>query len=145
MAWARATAAGTVRAGALIAAVCLSTGPVRAADTCWTHNGSLMRLVSDGTARRFVYERPRPGLEAIGVRRGTVLFRGERRGGTYTGLARQFSTECPGEATDYVAEGPVSAGERRIVLTGRRELYRRCRPTDRFVEDVLVFTYARRC
>ncbi|MBL6431718.1 MAG: hypothetical protein HPM95_13425 [Alphaproteobacteria bacterium] len=37
-----------------------STATPANADSCWTHNGSLMRLKADGNRRWFLYEAPRP-------------------------------------------------------------------------------------
>lgn len=130
----------------MVAALALSlTGAPALADSCWMHNGSLVRLVSAGDVRTFLYETPRPGLRKIGVKRGTVLFKGKRHGQTYSGIARMFSTECARAVTEYSVEGPVSADQTRIVLSGWRELYRACAPTDQPVEDRLVFTYAHKC
>jgi len=130
---------------AAFAALTAFAAPAAAQQSCWMHNGSLVRMLAAGDARKILYEEPRPGLKAIGVKRGTVLFTGERRGNSYSGLARMFSTECPGAVTQYAVEGKVTSGQTRIVLRGRRELYRHCAPTDRFVEDTLVFTYVRKC
>lgn len=137
------------RMAALIGIAALVCGaPAEAGQTvptCWMHNGSLMRLTSTGDARTFTYEEPRAGLREIGVKRGMVLFKGVRKGRTLSGFARIFSTECPGERTEYLVEGRIFASQTRIVLTGRRELYRRCAPIDRFVKDTLVFTYVGKC
>ncbi|WP_238120874.1 MULTISPECIES: hypothetical protein [unclassified Xanthobacter] len=134
-----------MRRGMVMVAALLLSGAPALADSCWMHNGSLVRLVAAGDARSFVYEVPRPGLREIGVKRGTLLFKGKRHGRTYSGIARMFSTECPGAVTEYAVEGPVSGDQTRIVLSGWREVYRACVPTDQPVEDRLVFTYARRC
>lgn len=134
-----------VAAAMIACAFGLAASPAVAGQTCWMHNGSLVRMLAEGNARKILYEEPRPGLRKIGVTRGTVLFTGERKGRSYSGIARMFSTECPGAITEYVVEGRASDRQARIVLTGRRELYRHCAPTDRFVEDTLVFTYVRAC
>jgi hypothetical protein len=116
-----------------------------AADSCWMHNGSLMRLQADGAARWFSYETPRAGIAAVGVRRGTLLFNGRNDGGWYSGLARVFSSACPGEPLEYYVEGPVSDGQRRVTLRGTREVHRNCQPTGDIASDVLVFTYSHQC
>jgi hypothetical protein len=46
----------------------------------WNHNGSVMRLIASGAERKFVYEVPREGLSAIGVTKGTLLFKGKKVG-----------------------------------------------------------------
>ncbi len=108
------------------------------ADSYWDHNGSLMRLVSDGQGRAFYYEDPRPGLA---VRRGTLLFNGRREGGRYVGTARVFSKYCS-QPLEYRVEGYVARGGAAVILTGRRPVHRRCRPTGAYKTDRLVFTYS---
>jgi tetratricopeptide (TPR) repeat protein/uncharacterized protein YgiM (DUF1202 family) len=87
-------------------------GPTR-----WNHNGSTMKLVAKGTRRRFYYERPRKGIRASGVRRGTLLFDGVREGFTYSGTARIFNSRC-GTKT-YAVSGSVSDDEETVTLLGR--------------------------
>lgn len=87
-------------------------GPTR-----WNHNGSTMKLVAKGTRRRFYYERPRKGIRASGVRRGTLLFDGVREGFTYSGTARIFNSRC-GTKT-YAVSGSVSDDEESVTLLGR--------------------------
>ena len=113
-----------------------------AADSCWWHNGSLMRLKARGNDRWFYYEQPRAGLA---VRRGTLLFNGRKQGNWYVGTARVFSKYCPGSPQPYHVEGPVAANQLRVTVQGDREVHNRCRPTGRWTSDTLVFTYAYRC
>ncbi|WP_218916367.1 MULTISPECIES: hypothetical protein [Eikenella] len=109
------------------------------ADSFWLHNGSVMRLQAEGNARVFSYENPTARMRGAGVKSGTVLFEGQRRGNRYTGQARVFSSNC-GELVYNVSGNVVT--ERRVVLTGTREQYNAsCQPTGRFVTDRLVFTY----
>lgn len=115
------------------------------ADSCWNHNGSLMRLIASGDSRTFIYEVPRSGLASIGVRRGDVLFTGHATGTSYEGIARIFSTECPGETTQYGVSGPILPGEKQVILYGSRQTYRKCESTDRRVQDKLIFNYSHRC
>ena len=137
------------RASMLVAAPVLCLAAIvpapAAADSCWTHNGSLMRLEARGTERWFTYERPRRALRASGVRPGTLLFDGRKRGNTYTGTARVFSKHCPGNPLQYQVSGPVSRGQTRVTLYGDREIHQRCQPTGRYREDVLVFDYSHQC
>ena len=67
------------------------TAPSANADSCWNHNGSLMRLKASGDQRWMYYEAPREVLRRAGVKRGTLLFDGWKRGNSYTGSARRFS------------------------------------------------------
>lgn len=113
-----------------------------AADSCWWHNGSLMRLQASGNNRWFYYEQPRPGL-AVG--RGTLLFNGRKQGNWYSGTARVFSKYCPGSPQPYHVEGPVAQNQLRVTVKGDREIHKRCRPTGRWTSDTLVFTYAYQC
>lgn len=112
------------------------------ADSCWWHNGSLMRLKARGNQRWFYYECPRAGLS---VGRGTLLFNGRKQGDWYVGTSRVFSRYCPGAPLAYHVEGPVAASQTKVTVYGTRQVHNRCRPTGRYVEDRLVFTYARRC
>lgn len=129
---------------AATALFCLASGGAFA-DSCWLHNGSLMRLKASGDSRAFYYEDPRPGLARIGVRPGTLLFRGVTTGASYIGEARVFSTECPGEATTYEVRGPVSPSQTQVTLRGSRPIFQGCAPTGRFTTDTLVFTYDSQC
>ncbi len=124
--------------------VALGAGAARA-DSCWDHNGSLMRLQAQGNQRWFTYEDPKPSLRNAGVRRGTLLFNGTKRGDWYEGLARVFSRHCPGNPLEYWVEGPVHANPLRVVVRGTRESQRQCRPTGQMRTDELVFTYRYNC
>lgn len=119
----------------------LPTGQA-SADSCWWHNGSLMRLVAQGNNRWFYYEQPRSGL-AVGP--GTLLFNGKKQGNWYVGTARVFSKYCPGSPLPYHVEGPVATNQLKVTVQGNREVQNRCRPTGRWTTDTLVFTYAYRC
>lgn len=130
-------------AAPLLAGAVLS--PVAAfADSCWDHNGSLMRLKAAGNQRAFYYEVPRRGMAEQGVRPGTLLFNGVKRGDWYSGTARVFSGACPG-ALEYAVEGPVNQNQTRVTVHGTREIYRQCQPTGRYTTDTLVFTYSHQC
>ncbi len=115
------------------------------ADSCWNHNGSLMRLQASGNQRWFYYERPKAQQRNAGVMRGTLLFNGRKDGNWYSGTARVFSKYCPGSPLEYFVEGPVRADQLKVTVTGTREVYNRCQPTGRFTTDTLVFTYVRQC
>lgn len=132
------------RAALALAALAAGAAPA-AADSCWTHNGSLMRLGANGEKRAFAYEIPRKALAGIGVKPGDTLFWGTTDGKSYRGEARVFSIECPGEKTIYAVSGPITQGGTRVTLTGQRRVYRACAPTGEFVTDRLVFQYARQC
>ena len=116
-----------------------------AADSCWDHNGSLMRLVAEGDKRWLYYENPRSVLRKAGVRGGTLLFDGVKNGNWYSGAARVFSKHCPGQPLEYFVEGPVRADQLQVTVSGVRQVYSQCRPTGRSKTDTLVFTYSHRC
>ena len=115
------------------------------ADSCWDHNGSVMRLKASGNNRWFYYERPRQVLRNAGVRRGTLLFNGRKSGNWYSGIARRFSKFCPGSPLEYYVEGPVAPSQTKVTVRGTRNVHRRCQPTGAVATDVLVFTYLRQC
>ncbi|MEP3277665.1 MAG: hypothetical protein ABJN26_28890 [Stappiaceae bacterium] len=115
------------------------------ADSCWDHNGSLMRLVAEGNQRSFYYEAPKPSLRGSGIAEGTLLFNGVKNGSRYAGTARRFSKYCPGSPLEYYVEGPVRSDQTKVTMRGPYETQRRCRPTGAIREDILIFTYKFRC
>lgn len=115
------------------------------ADSCWDHNGSVMRLKAQGDQRWFYYETPRQALWASGVRQGTLLFDGWKDGNSYGGNARRFSKYCPNDPLVYSVDGPVRSDQLQVTLRGRREVQRQCVPTGKWANDVLVFTYLYNC
>jgi hypothetical protein len=105
--------------------------------THWDHNGSRMALHSAGSARRFLYVKPRPGMVRAGAKPGDAVFEGEREGQIYRGTAFIFSPRCG--RLPYAVTGSVAAGERRVVLEGRApRLDDRCRVVGQRA-DTLVF------
>jgi hypothetical protein len=92
-------------------------GPASGGGTIWTHNGSVMRLESSASERRFVYAIPRRGMLDAGAKSGDVVFEGRRDGTTYSGTAYIFNKSCGRVA--YRVAGSVAANERRIVLEGQ--------------------------
>lgn len=140
----RAVSAFAIGFGISSAAFMLSAPSAQAA-SCWDHNGSLMRLEASGNARTFVYVQPRAVLRRAGVRRGTVLFNGRKRGNSYVGTARRYSKFCPGSPLNYGVSGPISNGQTKVTVRGERPVHRRCSPTGDIAYDTLVFTYSHRC
>jgi hypothetical protein len=74
----------------------------------WGHNGSVMRLrhqsIADGsTDVEIVYDRPKIELQKIGIRPGSILFKGKLSGGTLSGRARLTSNRCG--LIEYDVEG----------------------------------------
>lgn len=131
---------------ALIAVSAIVLMPQRAAaDSCWDHNGSLMRLEASGNQRWFYYEIPREALRSAGVTEGTLLFNGRKDGNWYSGTARRFSRYCPTTPLEYFVEGPVREDQLQVTVRGTREVHRQCQPTGKLADDTLIFTYIRNC
>lgn len=129
---------------ALVLALWVLPAPA-AADSCWTHNGSMMRLQAQGANRWFSYENPRQGLRGSGVGRGTLLFNGQKNGEWYSGTSRVFSSACLGAPLEYYVEGPVLQNPLRVVLRGTREVHQNCVFTGDVTYDELVFVYSHQC
>ena len=89
----------------VLAAIIAFASPTRGGKSIWTHNGSTLRWVSSGEDRWMYYLQPRPGLAAIGVQPGTLLFQGQRIGNILSGTAYVFSENCP--PTPYRVEGVI--------------------------------------
>jgi hypothetical protein len=133
-----------MRIVSLVFACLLGTQAV--ADSCWDHNGSLMRLTDQGNNRWFSYETtPHSWQWPAGIRPGTLLFNGSKNGEWYSGTARVFSRHCPGQALEYSVQGPVLQNPLRVQVTGNRQIYEYCQPTGRWTTDTLVFTYRYNC
>jgi hypothetical protein len=128
---------------AILALALLVPSPA-GADSFWNHNGSVMRLRADGSTRTFLYEQPRPGIAAEGVRRGTVLFQGTITGdsGHYSGTALIFSARCGNRP--YQVDGQLGNDGYVIRLNGRapRVNQSTCQPNG-FKDDKLVFEFIR--
>ena len=132
--------------GALMILAVGAADPVPArADSCWSHNGSVMRLTANGSQRSFYYENPRAGIQAVGIKPGTLLFNGTNSGDFYSGTARVFSKGCA--PLEYAVKGPVTRPNGQIVITmkGKRKVWKNCNPTKKKANDTLVFTYVGNC
>ena len=91
---------------ALAMAVPLGIGSAAAGDF-YSHNGSTMELFSNGNSVSIVYANPKSSLRRLGVRPGTVLFRGRYSGRGPTGTAYVFRSGC--RPAGYNVEGPITA------------------------------------
>lgn len=92
----------------LVALAALLPLTARAETYFYDHNGSQMRVNVEGSVVRIVYERPRPGLESVGVRPGTLLFDGKFANDYLEGMSRVFNANC-GEV-DYFVYGDFKPG-----------------------------------
>jgi hypothetical protein len=104
----------------------------------WSHNGSSIVLVADGPGRRFYYDNPRTGMLSLGVRNGTLLFEGVRRGDSYQGTAYVFSSGCQPMA--FPVTGTVLPGDKEVVLSGNAPKRQKCQVVGRN-EATLRFTF----
>jgi hypothetical protein len=103
----------------------------------WDHNGSVVSLIAQGSAREFHYKEPRPGVLETGARPGSLLFRGKVVNGQYAGAAFMFDRRC-GQIS-YAVSGPILDNDQLVVLTGEAPLLgAKCRVQGYFTE-VLEF------
>jgi hypothetical protein len=135
-----------MRAELTVAAIALvSTGAVASAQaqtqtasaepTIWDHNGSVVYLVANGQSREFHYQKPRAGMLDVGVRPGSLLFRGEIDNGQYSGTAYIFSPHCG--QIPFQVKGPALDNDERIMLTGQApRLGRNCRANESFTSNL---------
>lgn len=94
--------------------------------TIWSHNGSVMYLVANGSSREFYYEKPLPEMLKAGARPGSLLFRGEVNNGQYSGTAYIFNPRCGQMA--FRVRGAILDNDERIVLMGQApRLGRNCK------------------
>ena len=126
----------------VVIGVSFATEKPARADSCWNHNGSIMRLKAEGQKRWFYYEKPRAGLA---VKKGILLFNGTNKGGVYSGLSRVFSKFCPSAPLEYFVEGSVSNNQTRVTMRGTRNVHKKCEPTGDVASDELVFNYSHKC
>jgi hypothetical protein len=131
----------TVAAIALVAVVVVALGAIKEGfctsaqaqtqtaspePTVWDHDGSVMYLVANGPSREFYYQKPRTGMVEVGVRPGSLLFRGEIENGQYSGTAYIFNLHCG--QIPYQVKGPILDNDERIVLIGQApRIGRNCR------------------
>jgi hypothetical protein len=71
--------------------------------TRWMHNNSLVTLNEADHTLEIDYETPRPGMMAVGVRQGTMLFFGTRTGAEIEGIA-YISTTTVGRSDTKCGE-----------------------------------------
>lgn len=122
-----------------ICAVVLGVSSPGQADSLWSHNNSLMRLVETNNSIEIFYEQPRKELQERGVRPGTLLYRGAVMNGMVSGTARAYLTECK-NPIEFELTGTISP-QRLIALKGQRPLTLDCKPTARTTDENLTFLY----
>ncbi|THD68136.1 MAG: hypothetical protein E7813_11585 [Bradyrhizobium sp.] len=112
---------------------------LKSVEPLWSHNGSVVRLIANGADRRFVYESPKNGLAAVGVGKGTLLFKGRRSGNSYSGDAYIFSHCRP---IAYKVSGAVSSDDRQVTMFGRAPIVNESCAVTSYRDDTLVFSFA---
>ena len=120
---AAALLATTMMLGAGSASAQSSFGP----GVYWGHNGSSMSITKSGPNLRIVYDSPRTGIRNQGVRRGTVLFRGQMHGNRIRGTAYTFKRGC--QPASYNVSGRHfinEGGYGTIVLSGAAPIREGC-------------------
>jgi hypothetical protein len=108
-------------------------------DSTWNHNGSVMRVTTQGNKIVVAYDQPRQGMINEGVRSGTVLFDGRRNGNKLSGTAYVFDRRCG--PISYSEDGEVN-GERQFLLSGQRvptQLNADCKVVDYRVDPSVFF------
>jgi hypothetical protein len=84
----------------------------------WNHNGSKMKLVAQGSSRKFYYSDPRPEIVDAGAKPGFLLFEGKSINGRYIGKAYLVNRRC-GQIS-YNVSGPILDDYRRVELEGQK-------------------------
>jgi peptidyl-prolyl cis-trans isomerase C len=105
----------------------------------WRHDGSLMKLYADGERIVLQFEKPREGLDASGIKPGTQLFHGTRRGKTYSGEAITFSPQCG--ARKFPVTGQAAADGNSFKVLGMRPVLAAGCNVANERSEVLVFEY----
>jgi hypothetical protein len=114
------------------------TQSATSARSFWSHSGSVVYLVANGSSREFYYDQPRSGMLEAGARPGSLLFRGQSIKGAYVGTAYIFNRRCG--QFPYEVSGPILDNYERVVLQGQApRVGADCRIWG-YVNDTLEFT-----
>jgi hypothetical protein len=105
----------------------------------WAHNRSIVHMTEDGTRRQIYYDDPRPGLQGVGVKKGTLLFDGVVDGTTLSGTAFVFAKDC--DPLPFTVRGKLTSDGKRITLNGKApRIGTQCRTVgDKQEELIFVF------
>lgn len=106
----------------------------------WCHNGSLMGLVEDGAARKFVYYKPRNDDLVLSVKGDPVLVEAGVSDAKWSGKARHYSGRCGNRQFDVA--GAASADGKSLQISGKRDSFtgKTCDDVSKVTEN-LAFTY----
>ena len=105
----------------------------------WEQNGSIVRLIPNGATRKLYYEVPRAELTAMGVKPGTLLFDGIKKGNSYSGTAYAFTNLC--QPKDYPVSGAISEDEKQVTLRGKMPEFGDGCKVAKYRDALLVFTF----
>jgi hypothetical protein len=83
----------------------------------WAHNRSMVYMTEDGTRRQIYYDDPRPGLQQVGVKKGTLLFEGVVDGTILSGTAFVFAKNC--DPLPFPVKGKLTRDGKSITLNGK--------------------------
>jgi hypothetical protein len=120
----------------------LGLQPAAASDCArdlYDHNGSLMEIeFCDGGSVVIEYVEPRPGIAKVGVKSGTLLFKGSQAGGgKVSGEATIFDAKCGPMAYPVAGEAEGDA----LILKGAAPIRGSDCKVKRYREDELVFAW----
>lgn len=111
----------------------------------YEHNGSVMHWFEAGDEITITYDRPRAGLQKVGIKPGSVLFKGHYEGSGVFGEAFAFKAGC--EPAPYSVMGYEAGGSEIVTLRGPgpKRVTKGCRVTGYSVDSPhaeLVFNYS---
>ena len=114
----------------------VGTTAANAVAVLFSHNNSTMKFVPEGDTVRVVYDKPRSGLEGLGIKSGTPLFEGKKTGpNSYAGEATTFSRACG--AAKFPVAGEAGGGV--VTLRGQKpKRDGKCNVTG-YTSETLVF------
>lgn len=121
-----------------------SPPPPEESVTCWNHNGSKMKLLSDGTRREILYLEVRDGMREY-ANPGDVVFQGQQVGDQWSGVAYVFTRGQRCGKLRYNVTGR-SQGSSNFVLNGVAPAGAgaNCEPIGRR-DDTLLFACVGNC
>ena len=111
-----------------------------AAPPLWNHNGSVTRLIADGSSRKFIYENPRAGLSTVGIQSGSLLFAGRKNGDSYSGTAYVYSRNCGASA--FQVSGTIAADQRMVTMYGKSPKKNGSCQTVDYSDETLTFVFS---
>ena len=129
----------------LLSLLLIASAPVASADSCWNHQGSVVKLKIDRQQTVLSYDQPRAELARFGISKGSSLFKGTTSGSQMFGDAFQYSTACPGQPHRYQVSGGIEANGKHFRLQGSRIRLEDCKPSGQLDQVELRFDFIREC